>query len=308
MATNSALLVLCATDEPPFLSRRDFAGQGIRWTKETVLTDPITPDEHLRQVCSSFAASPNPRTATILAAAVRHLHAFVQEIGLTRSEWRTGIDFLTAVGHRCDEVRQEFILLSDTLGVSMLMEMINEGPTPGATEPTVLGPFYVDEPQPRAFGDSIVDDPQTGGTSLALRGSVSDLEGRPIPRATIDVWQVQPNGLYDIEEDHRKRNLRGQFVTDDRGRYEIRTVRPVDYTIPDDGPVGEMLEATGRPSWRPAHIHLKVAAPGFKTLVTHVFDDASPWLGQDAVFGVRPSIITSMTDGNCRFDVVLESS
>jgi protocatechuate 3,4-dioxygenase beta subunit len=272
------------------------------------MTAPLTPDEHLREVCASFARSANPRTTTILSAAVRHLHAFVLEVGLTPSEWRAGIDFLTAVGHRCDEVRQEFILLSDTLGVSMLMEMINEGPAPGATEPTVLGPFYIEEPRPRSFGDSIVDDPLTGGTPLVLSGTVTDLEGHPIPRATIDVWQVQPNGLYDIEEDHRKRNLRGRFVTDSQGRYEIRTVRPVDYTIPDDGPVGEMLEATGRPSWRPAHIHLKVEAAGFRTLVTHVFDDASPWLGRDAVFGVRPSIVTSMEDGDCRFDVVLKKS
>jgi len=271
------------------------------------MTPPVTPDELVRQVCSSFDRAPNPRTATIMSAAVRHLHAFVQEVGLTPSEWRTGIEFLTAVGHKCDELRQEFILLSDTLGVSMLIEMINEGPASGATEATVLGPFYVEEPIPRSFGDSIVDDSRTAGTPLVLSGTVRDLAGRPIPRATIDVWQVQPNGLYDIEEDPRKRNLRGQFLTDDNGRYEVRTVRPVDYTIPDDGPVGEMLEATGRPSWRPAHIHLKVAADGFKTLVTHVFDDASPWLGQDAVFGVRPSIITGMGDGNSRFDVALEN-
>ncbi len=272
------------------------------------MTTPTTADAHLRQVCSTFARSPNPRTATILSAAVRHLHAFVQEVGLTGAEWQTGIDFLTAVGHRCDEVRQEFILLSDTLGVSMLMEMINEQPAPGATEPTVLGPFYVEGAPPRSFGDSIVDDPLTGGTPLVLRGTVTDLEGHPIPEATIEVWQVQPNGLYDIEEDRRKRNLRGLFVTDDHGRYEVRTVRPVDYTIPDDGPVGEMLRATGRRSWRPAHIHLKVASAGFKTLTTHVFDEASPWLEEDAVFGVRRSIVTSMSDGDCRFDLVLDKS
>ncbi len=239
---------------------------------------------------------------------MRHLHAFVEEVGLTRSEWQIGIDFLTAVGHRCDEVRQEFILLSDILGVSMLMEMINEQPAAGAAEPTVLGPFYVDDAPPRSFGESIVDDPMTGGTPLVLRGTVMDLQGRPIPWATIDVWQVQPNGLYDIEEDRRKRNLRGLFVTDDHGRFDVRTVRPVDYTIPDDGPVGEMLRASGRPSWRPAHIHLKVASPGFKTLITHVFDEASPWLEEDAVFGVRPSNVTSMSDGDCRFDLVLVKS
>jgi hydroxyquinol 1,2-dioxygenase len=258
-------------------------------------------------VNATFGGATNPRTATILAAAVRHLHAFVEEVGLTREEWLTGIEFLTAVGKNCDEVRQEYILLSDTLGVSMLVEMVNEQPAPGATEPTVLGPFYVEGAPRRSFGDSIVDDPATGGESLLLHGTVRDLEGRPISGATIDVWQVQPNGRYDIEEDAHKRNLRGVFQSGDDGQYEIRTVRPVDYTIADDGPVGEMLQAVGRESWRPAHIHFKVSAPGFRTLVTHVFDSTSPWLRQDAVFGVRDSIVASMNEGGaCRFDLVLE--
>ncbi len=272
------------------------------------MTAPMTPEEHLRQVCSAVVRAPNPRTATIVASAVRHLHAFAEEVGLTRSEWQAGISFLTAVGHRCDEVRQEFVLLSDTLGLSMLIEMINERAADGATEPTVLGPFYIEAAPPRSFGDSILDDPLTGGTPLVLHGTVKDLDSHPIPQATIEVWQVQPNGLYDIEENVQKRNLRGVFLIGEDGRYEIGTVRPVDYTIPDDGPVGEMLRATGRLSWRPAHIHLKVAAPGFKTLVTHVFDETSPWLGQDAVFGVRQSIVASMRDGDCKFDLVLERS
>jgi catechol 1,2-dioxygenase len=268
----------------------------------------MTPAEHLRQVCSTFARAPNQRASTILLAAVRHLHAFAEEVGLTRSEWQAGIEFLTVVGHKCDGVRQEFVLLSDTFGLSMLVEMINERAADGATEPTVLGPFYIEEAPSRSFGDSIVDDPLTGGTPLVLQGTVKDLDGHPIPQATIEVWQVQPNGLYDVEEDVRKRNLRGLFATGEDGRYEIRTVRPVDYTIPDDGPVGEMLRATGRLSWRPAHVHLKVASPGFKTLVTHVFDEASPWLDQDAVFGVRKSIVAGMSDGVCSFDLALARS
>ncbi len=271
------------------------------------MTGLTSPDEHVRQVCDTFAAAREPCTAEILTAAVRHLHAFVEEVGLTRREWAAAINFLTAVGQRCDDVRQEFILLSDTLGVSMLVEMINEQPVPGATEPTVLGPFYVEGAPPRAYGDSIIDDPATGGEPLVLRGTVTSLDGRPVPDATIEVWQVQPNGSYDIEEDGDKRNLRGVLRTGADGRYEVRTVRPVDYTIPDDGPVGEMLRAAGRQSWRPAHIHLKVGAPGCKTLVTHVFDESSPWLGADAVFGVRDSIVAPMNGGECRFDVVLES-
>jgi protocatechuate 3,4-dioxygenase beta subunit len=190
----------------------------------------------------------------------------------------------------------------------MLMEMISEPRAEGATEPTVLGPFYVEQAPRRSFGDSIVDDPLTGGTPLVLHGTVRDLHGRPIPQATIEVWQVQPNGLYDIEEDRRKRNLRGVFVTGDNGQYEVHTVRPVDYTIPDDGPVGEMLRATGRRSWRPAHIHLKVTSAGFQTLVTHVFDEDSPRLDEDAVFGVRRSIVARMSEGDCQFDLVLDGS
>ncbi|MDQ2728162.1 MAG: 6-chlorohydroxyquinol-1,2-dioxygenase [Actinomycetota bacterium] len=266
---------------------------------------PTTPAEHQRQVCATFAGT-DPRTAEVLRAAVRHLSAFVEEVGLSREEWRTGIDFLTAVGQKCDGERQEFILLSDTLGVSMLLEMVNDQPGVGATVPTVLGPFYVPGAARRSYGDSIVDDPSTGGEPLVLHGAVRDLDGNPVPGATIDVWEVQPNGLYDIEEDGEKRNLRGVFTALDDGRYQIRMVRPVDYTIPDDGPVGEMLRVTGRQSWRPAHVHLMVRAPGFRPLVTHVFDQQSPWLGQDAVFGVRDSIIAPMSDGSCSFDLVVE--
>jgi len=267
-----------------------------------------TPAEHLRHVAQTFAGADDPRLAEIMQAAVRHLHRFVEEVGLTHQEWLAGIRFLTSVGHNCDELRQEFILLSDTLGVSMLVEMVNEQPAAGATEPTVLGPFYVDGAPARAFGDSIVDDPATGGDPLVVHGTVSDLEGHPVAGATVDVWQVQPNGRYDIEDDPLRRNLRAVFTTGGDGRYRFHTVRPVDYTIPDDGPVGVMLRAGGRRSWRPAHIHLMVAAPGFKTLVTHVFDEASPWLGEDAVFGVRNSIIAPMDANECAFDVVIERS
>jgi hydroxyquinol 1,2-dioxygenase len=263
-------------------------------------------EAHRRQVTETFGRAADPRMTEVMAAAVRHLHAFVEEVGLTREEWRRGVEFLTAVGQRCDDVRQEFLLLSDTLGVSMLIEMINEQPLPGATEPTVLGPFFVPGSPTRSFGESVVTDPATGGEALLLHGTVSDLQGRPVPEASIDVWQVQPNGLYDIEEDPQKRNLRGVFRTGPDGRYEIRTVRPVDYTIPQDGPVGAMLRACGREAWRPAHVHALIKAPGHKPLVTHVFDAASPHLRYDAVFGVRDSIIVSMQDGDCHFDAVLE--
>jgi catechol 1,2-dioxygenase len=258
------------------------------------------------QAGAAFAAAPNPRLAEIAEAAVRHLHAFAEEVHLSREEWMAGVEFLTAVGKRCDNVRQEFILLSDTLGLSMLLELINEQPADGATEPTVLGPFYVEDAPWRAFGDSIVDDAATEGQALVLSGAVTDLTGDAVGGATVEVWQVQPNGLYDIEEDPGKRNLRGTFHTAADGRYRFTTVRPVDYTIPDDGPVGAMLRAGGRVSWRPAHLHLKVSAPGYKTLVTHVFDAGSKWLARDAVFGVRQSIIARLDEPECKFDLVIE--
>jgi len=270
------------------------------------MTAALTPEAYRNHVSDTFGRAPDERLATILAGAVKHLHAFVEEVGLTREEWMAGIEFLTAVGKKCDDVRQEFILLSDTLGVSMLLEMVNGRPADGATEPTVLGPFFVEGAPPRAFGDSVVDDPATGGEPLVLHGTVRDIGGQPIGGARINVWQVQPNGGYDIEEDPQRRNLRGVFTSRPDGQYHIVTVRPVDYTVPSDGPVGRMMAAAGRQTWRPAHIHLMVDAPGYRPLVTHAFDRASPWLTDDAVFAVRDSMIVDMAGGDCAFDVVLE--
>lgn len=206
----------------------------------------------------------------------------------------TGIRFLTAVGQACSEVRQEFILLSDTLGLSMLLEMLQAPSAPGATEPTVLGPFYVEDSPDREDGSSIVAVPDTGGQALTVHGTVRDTAGRPLGGARVDVWQVQPSGRYDIEDDPVARNLRARLRTADDGGFRFRTVRPVDYTIPDDGPVGAMLRASGRHPWRPAHIHFAVTAPGYAPLVTHLFDAASPYLDSDTVFAVRPSLVTDM--------------
>ena len=263
--------------------------------------------EHRQKVCASFATDANPRLSAVLEAVVRHSHALVDEVQLTREEWRAAIRFLTAVGDRCDDTRQEFILLSDTLGVSTLLEMVNAAPAPGASEPTVLGPFYVPGAPLRPYGDSIVADPATGGTPLVMTGTVKGLDGIPVPQASLDVWQVQPNGLYDIEENPSKRNLRSRFETGADGAYRFTTVRPVDYTIPDDGPVGMMLRATGRHPWRPAHVHFLVTADGFKPLVTHLFDESSPWLESDAVFGVRPSLAVEMGGEECVYDFVIEA-
>lgn len=269
------------------------------------MSSHISAAEHLDQVQNAFDATTNPRLVEILRAAVKHLHAFTAEVGLTHEEWFAGIDFLTETGLMCDEVRQEFILLSDTLGVSMLLEMINYRASDDATEPTVFGPFHLDGSIHRLDGDSIVDLPQVGDENLMFSGTVRDTSGRPVAGASLDVWQVQSNGLYDVQEGSNLRNLRGIFTTNFDGSFSMRTVRPVDYTIPDDGPVGKMLRATGRHPWRPAHIHLVVSAEGFVPLTTHLFDSESKYLHSDAVFGVRESLIVDMSGGTCSFDFVL---
>lgn len=266
-----------------------------------------SPAEHLAQVQASFDGTADTRLAEIMRAAVAHLHAFVEEVGLTRDEWFAGVDFLTRVGQMCDGQRQETILLSDTLGVSMLVEMLDHAGAPGTTEPTVFGPFHVDGAPARPLGASIVDREVPGGEPLTVRGTVRSLDGTPLGGAQLDVWQTAPNGLYDVQDpDQPPMNLRGLFTAADDGTYAFRTVRPVAYPIPGDGPVGEMLHATGRHNWRPAHIHLVVSAPGHQPVITHVFDRESPYLDSDAVFGVRDSLVVDMGGGEATFDPVLE--
>jgi hydroxyquinol 1,2-dioxygenase len=265
----------------------------------------VTPEEHLAQVQASVEGAGDARLVEIVQAAVRHLHAFVTEVGLTRDEWFAGVDFLTRVGQMCDDRRQEVILLSDVLGVSMLVEMTDRAATPGTTEPTVFGPFHVEGAPPRPLGSTIVDR-DVGGEPLTVHGTVRDAAGAPVAGACLDVWQTAPNGLYDVQDDGQPAmNLRGVFTTGDDGRYAFDTVRPAAYPIPSDGPVGELLQATGRHNWRPGHIHFLITAPGHEPLITHVFDRASDYLDSDAVFGVRPSLILDMDGGEARFDPVL---
>ena len=276
------------------------------------MTRPAPQEELLEEVVQSFAEAPDPRLREIMQAAARHVHAFVSEVGLTRDEWRTGIDFLTAVGQKCDEVRQEFILMSDTFGVSSLVEMQNFAGVEGATENTVLGPFYVSGSPVRDFGASVLED-EDPGPRLLVQGRVVDLDGKPVAGALLDVWQNATNRLYAVQDPNQNpNNLRGKFSTRDDGSFEFRTIKPVPYPIPDDGPVGDMLRITGRHSWRAAHIHVVVSAPGYKTLTTHIFDRDSDYLDSDAVFGVRDSLIVDFAkdpsgDGLlAQFDITLE--
>jgi len=255
------------------------------------MTRPAPQEELLAEVVQSFAKADDPRLREILQAAARHVHAFVSEVGLTRDEWRTGIDFLTAVGQKCDEVRQEFILMSDTFGVSSLVEMQNFAGTEGATENTVLGPFYVSGSPVRDFGASIREN-EDPGPRLLVQGRGVDLEGKPVAGALLDIWQNATNRLYAVQDPNQDpNNLRGKFYTREDGSFEFRAVKPVPYPIPDDGPIGEMLRISGRHPWRAAHIHVVVSAPGYKTLTTHIFDRGSDYLDSDAVFGVRQSLV-----------------
>ena len=269
-------------------------------------------EELLAEVLARYADSPNPRLREITEAAVRHLHAFVEEVGLQRDEWFAGIQFLTATGKMCDGSRQEFILLSDTLGVSTLVEFVTHGGTEGTTENTVLGPFYVPGSPSRASGESMLVD-EDDGDRVVIRGTVRDAEGVPIAGATLDCWQNATAGFYAVQQPGRQSpdNLRGVYSTDSDGGYEIRTVRPVPYPIPSDGPAGDLLKANGRGWMRPGHTHMWVRADGYKDLITHVFDADTAYLREDAVFGVRDSLIRRFEpdDGGelaATFDIVLD--
>jgi protocatechuate 3,4-dioxygenase beta subunit len=247
-----------------------------------------TPAQLTEKVLAAYAGTPDPRLRELIAVLIGHLHAYAIETSLTEAEWQAAIEFLTATGQKCGPQRQEFILLSDVLGLSSMVDVVNAAS--GATESTVLGPFYVPGAPHRAMGEQI-GRPEDGSPTL-VRGRVTDTAGRPLDGATLDVWQTSGNGLYDTQDPGQPEfNLRGVFVTGPDGRYEFRTVRPVSYPIPVDGPVGDLLRSTGRHNWRAAHIHAIVSAPGHRGVTTHVFDADNPYLDSDAVFGVRDSLV-----------------
>jgi hydroxyquinol 1,2-dioxygenase len=242
-------------------------------------------------VAASFAGTPDPRLKRVLTSLVRHLHAFVKDVELTEQEWARAVAFLTATGQRCDDLRQEFILLSDVLGVSMLMETINHRAEGNSTESTVLGPFHVVKSPPRELGDTIALDGK--GEPCLVTGSVSGPDGEPLPGALVDVWQASADGFYDVQQPgvQPEQNLRGLFTADDGGRFWFRTIVPSYYPIPADGPVGQFLAAAGRHPYRPAHIHFLVSMPGYQPVTTHLFVSDSPYLDSDAVFGVKESLV-----------------
>ncbi|KXF50259.1 6-chlorohydroxyquinol-1,2-dioxygenase [Rhodococcus sp. SC4] len=253
-------------------------------------------DRSAEVVVDSFGDDTDPRLREILGSLVTHLHAFVKEVQLTDEEWRTGVDFLTATGQTCTDVRQEFILLSDVLGVSMLVETINHRALDDATEQTVLGPFHMVESPDRVLGANIALD--GGGEQCLVTGRVTGQDGKPVADATVDVWQANADGFYDVQQPDIQphRNLRGLFRTDADGRFWFRTIVPRYYPIPDDGPVGTLLERTGRHPNRPAHMHFIVAAEGYQPVTTHLFVDDSPYIDSDVVFGVKESLVRQFVE------------
>ncbi|WP_149830898.1 dioxygenase [Streptomyces tailanensis] len=248
-------------------------------------------------VVDSFEGTPDPRLRELLGSLTRHLHAFVRETEPTMAEWERTIDFLTATGQTCTDTRQEFVLLSDVLGVSMLVETINGDRGDGdATESTVLGPFHMTESPARALGADL--DLVGSGEPCVVSGRVLSRDGTPLPGAVLDVWQANAEGYYDVQQPEVQPagNGRGLFTADGEGRFWFRTCVPSPYPIPTDGPVGDLLRATARESYRPAHIHFIVSAEGHVPVTTHIFVEGSDHLDSDAVFAVKKSLVQDFTE------------
>lgn len=279
----------------------------------------------VNEVVASFERTDDPRLKFLLQRLVVHLHDFVRDVRLTEEEWEYAIKFLTEVGHITGEKRQEFVLLSDTLGVSMQTIAVNNQAYKNATEATVFGPFFVEDAPKIPIGGDIAQGAK--GQPAWIEGTVTDTAGRPVPNARVEVWESDEDGFYDVQYSDNRISGRAHLYTDDNGKYAFWGVTPVPYPIPFDGPVGAMLQATNRSPLRAAHLHFMVTAPGLRTLVTHIFVDGDPQLlAGDSVFGVKESLIkrfeiqqagTATPDGRdvsdigdgtwsmCNFDIVL---
>lgn len=251
----------------------------------------FTEENSVDVVTSRNVGAKSERLTQIMEVVTRKLHEAVKELEPTQEEWMDAILFLTRTGHTCTDWRQEFILLSDVLGVSMLVDAINNRKPTGASESTVLGPFHVADAPELPMGANICLDHK--GEDMVISGRILGTDGRPIANAILDVWQANDEGFYDVQQQGIQPdfNLRGVFRTTEDGRYWFRAVKPKYYPIPDDGPVGQMLGALGRHPYRPAHLHYIIKAQGFETLVTHIFDPDDPYIHSDAVFGVKESLL-----------------
>jgi hydroxyquinol 1,2-dioxygenase len=246
-------------------------------------------------VLERLRSTPDPRLQEIMMSAVRHLHDFVRDVRPTFDEWSAAIRFLTRVGQISDETRQEFILLSDIFGVSMLVDAINHPPSSEVTDTTVLGPFYGEQPPEYAQETDIANG--AAGEPLCVDVEIKSADGKRLPNALVDVWQSDSEGFYDVQRPELAGpRLRARFRADQNAHVRFRSIMPTAYPIPHDGPVGELLKLTGRHPWRPAHLHFLVAAPGHETLVTHLFVRGDKYLESDAVFGVKNSLVHDFAD------------
>ena len=248
----------------------------------------VTADNITDVFMKYFGEDTDPRTREVMQSLAHHLHAFAKDVKLTHAEWQTGIEFLEAAGSISDETRHEFVLLSDVLGLSSLVDMLHSSSQ--GTSSSVLGPFHISGSPPLAFGADMKRHYE--GEVLLARGRVTDTSGNPIEEAEIDIWQTAPNGLYSSQDEEQDTySFHGIQTTGADGRYGFTTVKPVSYTVPTDGPVGDILRATGRHPWRPSHLHYIVKAHGFRPLVTEIFPDDDPYLDEDTVFGVRSDLV-----------------
>lgn len=272
----------------------------------------LNQDNITQAVIARFSTTPDPRLKEIMTSLVQHLHGFAREVRLTEEEWTKGIDFLTRVGHITDDKRQEFILLSDTLGLSMLTVAMNNDKPAGCTEATVFGPFHVENAPHYELGEDIANGAK--GAPCVVRGKISGIGGEAVAGARLEVWQSDDDGMYDVQQpglDHAQG--RGVLNADAQGRFNFRSILAVAYPIPHDGPVGQMLTATNNHPWRPAHLHFRIVATGYETLVTHVFRNGDQYLDSDVVFGVRESLVADWAqqpDGSylLEYDFVLNPS
>lgn len=254
----------------------------------------VTPDTLTDTLLGLSGPDTDPRVQEVLSSLVRHLHAFAKEVGLTHAEWRKGLELLTRTGEITDAERNEFVLFSDVLGLSSLVDMINS--PPDCTNSSVLGPFHILGAPPMAVGGDMIGENE--GPQVVVEGHVLDQDGKPIEGAQIELWQTADNGLYSNQDDAQSEyNLRISMTTGADGRYALSTIRPAPYLVPTDGPVGDLLDATGRHAWRPSHLHFIVQADGFRSLVTEVFPSDDPYLDADAVFGVRGDLVMQYKPG-----------
>ncbi|NGY63621.1 catechol 1,2-dioxygenase [Lentzea sp. NEAU-D13] len=249
----------------------------------------VTEDNITELAEQRWATAKDPRTAQLMTALVRHLHDFAREVRLTEAEWMAAIGWLTATGQISDEKREEFILASDVLGLSMLIVQMNHRFAPDATPATVLGPFHIDGSPELGFGGDMSDD--VPGTPLYLTGTVRSLDGTPVPGAVLDVWQADADGAYEAQLDVDEARLRAKYRAEADGSYCVRTITPKGYSIPMDGPVGDLIGQTEISHFRPAHVHFLLTAEGFEPLITHLFEEGAEYLDSDVVFGTKQELV-----------------